>query len=134
MEALIAKLKQDPNVEYVEPNGILRKFTAPNDTQYSSQYSLGASFIKAEAAWDITIENKTAQNMHLAIDVVVTDKQQKVYYKAQTTNIAVRAGWTNLDGTALQTQIEVQNVGFEAQYKNEYYIHYAIRNVNDNIP
>jgi subtilisin family serine protease len=54
LQSVVNQLRQDPDVEYAEPNGVLRAFTAPNDPQYSSQYALGSNYIKAEAAWDIT--------------------------------------------------------------------------------
>jgi thermitase len=55
LESMIAQLQKDPNVEYVEPNGVLRMFSAPNDPSYSSQYSLGSNYINAEAAWAVSL-------------------------------------------------------------------------------
>ncbi len=68
VEDAIAQYKNDPDVEYAEPNYILRALLTPNDTAYSSLWGLhnigqnvngttGTSDadIDAPEAWDITI-------------------------------------------------------------------------------
>ena len=54
IDSFIEKLKTNPDIEFAEPNGIYRAFTAPNDTLYSSQYYLQSDLLNVEAAWDIT--------------------------------------------------------------------------------
>ena len=51
-EALINQLKQDPSVEYVEPNYLYTINFTPNDPSLSQQY--GWTNIKAYSAWDVT--------------------------------------------------------------------------------
>ena len=48
---LIAKLKKDPSVEYVQENYVYELSLAPNDPQYKLQW--GIPKIKADKAWDI---------------------------------------------------------------------------------
>jgi subtilisin family serine protease len=64
VESLVKEYKDDPNVEYVEPNYIIRAFdTTPNDTYFNNQWALnntgqagGTSGcdIDAKKAWDLT--------------------------------------------------------------------------------
>jgi subtilisin family serine protease len=49
--AVIAALNADPNVEYAEPNYIVRTAVTPDDPYYFQQW--GLTQIGAEAAWDI---------------------------------------------------------------------------------
>jgi subtilisin family serine protease len=67
-EQAIARLRGDPDVEYVEPNYIVRADRAPNDPRYPELYGLhntgqtggtpGAD-ISAERAWDVTTGNRS---------------------------------------------------------------------------
>src|SRR6266850_512704 len=67
-EEAIAQLEGDPQVEYVEPDYIVRADVVPNDPRYSSLWALhntgqaggapGAD-IKAEAAWEITTGSRS---------------------------------------------------------------------------
>jgi subtilisin family serine protease len=51
VEDALKKYKNDPNVEYAEPNYIIRKLeTTPNDTYYSSQWGLVK--VLANKVWD----------------------------------------------------------------------------------
>ena len=67
MDAVIAKIKADPRVEYVEPNYYLWPTATPNDTHFALQWGLknsgqairgqrgtAGADIEAPAAWDIT--------------------------------------------------------------------------------
>ncbi|TDQ49143.1 serine protease [Permianibacter aggregans] len=53
---LAAQLALDPDVEYAEPDRIMKPFLTPNDSQYSSQwhYFESTGGLNAPAAWDIT--------------------------------------------------------------------------------
>lgn len=51
VEDAIREYKKDPNVEYAEPNYIVRKSVLPNDPRYSDQW--GHTKISSPAAWDI---------------------------------------------------------------------------------
>lgn len=51
-EAVLAGLKQNPNVEYAEPNFIYSVNFTPNDPSQSSQWAWGV--IQAYTGWDIT--------------------------------------------------------------------------------
>lgn len=55
IDAFMAQLKRNPDVENVEPNGVMRAFAIPNDPSYGGQYYMGSSYINIEAAWDITM-------------------------------------------------------------------------------
>ncbi|MCB4756290.1 MAG: S8 family serine peptidase [Elusimicrobia bacterium] len=46
-------LQADPNVDFAEPNAVLKALTAPNDTNYPDQFYLHSDFIDVEGAWDI---------------------------------------------------------------------------------
>ena len=52
---LIDSFKNDPNVEYVEENRLLRRLLVPNDTRYAEQWSYfeTAGGINVQSAWDI---------------------------------------------------------------------------------
>jgi len=50
IEEMLKKYREDPNVEYAEPNYIRRAFRAPDDPQIGSQW--GIDKIKAPQAWD----------------------------------------------------------------------------------
>ena len=53
VDAVINALKQDPNVEYVEPNYIYTSVYTPNDPGRSQQYAW--TNIQAYTAWDVTL-------------------------------------------------------------------------------
>ena len=54
-EALAARLQQNPDVLYAEPDRILRPLLAPNDTTYGQQWNLWDTFgVGMEAAWNIS--------------------------------------------------------------------------------
>lgn len=67
VKRMIQKLKEDQNVEYAEPNYIVRTQLVPNDFYYSRFGSWGQAFddlwglkkINAERAWDKTTGNGT---------------------------------------------------------------------------
>jgi subtilisin family serine protease len=73
-EQFIAELKKNPDVEYAEPNGVMRAFDSPNDPRFSdnTQYYLGASYINAPQAWDITTGSPTVVVAVLDSGVVLT--------------------------------------------------------------
>src|SRR5262249_52961931 len=54
LQSFVDQLKNNPNVEFAEPNGVYRAFTAPNDPDYNSQYALQSNYINVEGAWDYT--------------------------------------------------------------------------------
>jgi serine protease len=59
MQALLQRLQTLPEVEYAEPDAILRPMLVPNDPQYPNQWSLlspaaGHYGINAPLAWNIT--------------------------------------------------------------------------------
>nr|WP_241154416.1 S8 family peptidase [Staphylospora marina] len=53
VDAMVKKYKQDPNVEYAEPNYIYHATWIPNDP-YFSAYQWGPQKVQAPAAWDVT--------------------------------------------------------------------------------
>ncbi len=90
LESMVQQLKKDPDVEYAEPNGVMRMFTAPNDPQYPVQYALGSNYIKAEAAWDITLGTPTV--VVAVIDTGITeaheDLQGNLWVNPSTTTVS----------------------------------------------
>lgn len=54
IDSFIRTLSNDPDVEFAEPNGIVRANFSPNDTQVSSQYYLGTNYLDMSNAWDVT--------------------------------------------------------------------------------
>ncbi|MEH6421127.1 S8 family serine peptidase [Pseudomonas sp. CGJS7] len=63
--ALMRQLANDPNVEYVEPDQILRAVATPNDTRYNEQWHYANSAVGANiaAAWD----RSTGSNVVVAV-------------------------------------------------------------------
>ncbi len=63
LEEGIRKYRQDPNVEYAEPNYIVRKAVIPNDPYFTNQWALYNSGtgidIRAPSAWDLHTGNGT---------------------------------------------------------------------------
>ncbi|MCS7180188.1 MAG: hypothetical protein NZ891_02415, partial [bacterium] len=53
VENKIKSLKEENDIEYAEPNYILKFFATPNDTNFPQQW--GLTKIKAPEAWDITV-------------------------------------------------------------------------------
>ncbi|GAB3047546.1 S8 family serine peptidase [Stenotrophomonas tumulicola] len=53
-EVLMRRIAEDPDVEYVQPNYLMRAFAAPNDPRYGEQwhYAAGAGGARLENAWD----------------------------------------------------------------------------------
>ncbi len=51
--ATLNELAANPDVDYVEPNGIYRHQLVPNDPMYSQQWGYGQSGIRAETAWEL---------------------------------------------------------------------------------
>ncbi|MBY6211519.1 S8 family serine peptidase [Microbulbifer agarilyticus] len=56
MNAIIARLQQDPQVEYAEPDRLMRPMATPNDTNYNQQwhYFESTGGLNLPAAWDVT--------------------------------------------------------------------------------
>ncbi|MFZ5844110.1 MAG: S8 family peptidase [Pseudomonadota bacterium] len=56
VSAIAARIAQDADVEYAEPDRIMKAFLTPTDSQYSSQwhYYESTGGLRAPAAWDIT--------------------------------------------------------------------------------
>ena len=50
---MVRRYKEDPDVEWAEPNGIYYLTTSPDDTYYNSQQSWYYDLINAESGWDI---------------------------------------------------------------------------------
>jgi subtilisin family serine protease len=53
MEEVMATYRQDPNVEYVQPNFIHRIDLTPNDSNFNHQTAM--KILQAEAAWDLQL-------------------------------------------------------------------------------
>jgi subtilisin family serine protease len=70
LQGFLERLEKDPDVEFAEPNGVVRAVTAPNDPSYASQYSLLANTTDVEGAWDIT--QGTASVVIAVIDTGIT--------------------------------------------------------------
>ncbi|WP_444902445.1 S8 family peptidase [Microbulbifer sp. SSSA007] len=56
LEAIISRLKQDPDVEYAEPDRIMRAMATPNDPSYLNQwhYFETTGGLNLPSAWDVT--------------------------------------------------------------------------------
>ena len=56
LDAIISRLQQDPEVEYVEPDRLMQPMATPNDTNYSQQwhYFEATGGLNLPAAWDVT--------------------------------------------------------------------------------
>ncbi len=77
VEEMVAKYSSDPNVEYAEPNYILRSYFVPNDPYYVYQWHM--PMINMEQAWD----NNTGSGVIVAIlDVGVAYEDYDVYAQA----------------------------------------------------
>ncbi|WP_407690003.1 S8 family peptidase [Risungbinella massiliensis] len=63
VEEMMKKYKQDPNVEYVEPNYYFHATWIPNDPYFGTQ-QWGPQKIQAPAAWDIT---RSSSSVKIAI-------------------------------------------------------------------
>ena len=86
VEDAIAQYKNDPDVEYAEPNYILRAFVIPNDTNFTNLWGLNQTSdadIDAPEAWDITTGSSS-------VVVAVIDSGV-----ANHTDIASANIWTN---------------------------------------
>lgn len=83
IQSFLEKLKNDPDVEFAEPNGVMRAFVAPNDPSYASQFALDSDHIDIEPAWDIT---------HGDADIIVAVVDSGVDYTHTDLNDNM---WTN---------------------------------------
>ncbi|BBM01384.1 S8 family peptidase [Microbulbifer sp. GL-2] len=56
INAIISRLKQDPDVEYAEPDRIMRAMAVPNDPSYLNQwhYFESTGGLNLPSAWDVT--------------------------------------------------------------------------------
>lgn len=54
VEQAIKALEKNPNVEYVEPNYIIKALWTPNDTYYNNGVQYAPQLTKTNLAWDIT--------------------------------------------------------------------------------
>lgn len=98
LQSFVDQLKKDPNVEFAEPNGVYRAFTAPNDPDYSSQYSLQSNYIQVEGAWDITLGVSS-------VTVAVIDTGITTTHQDLSANLWVNpspSGNAGLNGTRIQ--------------------------------
>jgi serine protease len=72
VEAIARKLAALPDVEYAEPDSIMRPTLVPNDPSYTAQWHYHEAFgINAPAAWDITTGSATVRVA--VIDTGITD-------------------------------------------------------------
>lgn len=72
VEAIARKLAALPDVEYAEPDYVMRPMLVPNDPSYSAQWHYYESFgVNAPAAWDIT--TGSASIRVAVIDTGITD-------------------------------------------------------------
>lgn len=72
VEAIARKLAALPDVEYAEPDYVMRPMLAPNDPSYSAQWHYYEAFsINAPAAWNIT--TGSASIRVAVIDTGITD-------------------------------------------------------------
>ena len=56
LDAIIARLQQDPQVEYAEPDRLMQPMAVPNDTNYNQQwhYFEATGGLNLPSAWDVT--------------------------------------------------------------------------------
>jgi len=56
LEAIIARLQQDPQVEYAEPDRLMQPMATPNDSNYNQQwhYFEATGGLNLPTAWDVT--------------------------------------------------------------------------------
>jgi serine protease len=72
VEAIARKLEALPDVEYAEPDYVMRPTLVPNDPSYAAQWHYHGAFgINAPAAWDITTGSATIRVA--IIDTGITD-------------------------------------------------------------
>jgi subtilisin family serine protease len=58
-EAALARLRRDPNVEYAEPERVIRVAAIPNDDYYRSQWGLAK--VSAPSGWNISTGSTTVK-------------------------------------------------------------------------
>ncbi|MFD1394548.1 S8 family peptidase [Kroppenstedtia eburnea] len=63
VEEAVKAYEKNPNVEYAEPNYIVKTQWTPNDPYFSSQ-QYGPQIMKAESAWDVT---RSSSSVRIAI-------------------------------------------------------------------
>ena len=79
MDSVIARLRQNPDIESVGPNVVVHATFAPNDPRYASQWAL--SKIGSPSAWDITKGNP---------NVIVAVVDTGVNYNHEDNNVHYR--------------------------------------------
>jgi len=76
-EAMLAKFKADPRIEYIERDQVIHLLAMPDDAQLNAAWSLGNSFdtdINASEAWDINKGNR--DNVLAVIDTGVAYRHE----------------------------------------------------------
>lgn len=72
-ELLAEMLRRQPEVEWAEPNYVLRLHSAPNDTSYSRQWNMDA--IQMPSAWDINPGGSSSVTVAVLDSGLVTTNQ-----------------------------------------------------------
>lgn len=72
VQSFVAQLKRNEDIEFVEPNGIMRAFFTPNDPAFSSQYSLDSTRTKISGAWDVAQTTGSSSIVVAVIDTGIT--------------------------------------------------------------
>lgn len=98
--SFLKKLKQDPDVEFAEPNNIVRALDAPNDPSFSLQYYL--PLIEAPAAWDITQGSTDVVVAVIDTGVVLThpDLDDNLWVNPSTTALS------GINGAAMEIDLD----------------------------
>ena len=79
VESVLRKYKDNPKVEYIQPNYIYQPDLIPNDPRYSEQYA--HQLTQVEEAWDITIgsEDVTIAVIGTSIDIDHPDLNANIW-------------------------------------------------------
>ncbi len=98
VDTFLNELKQNPDIEFAEPNGILRALDVPNDPQYTNQYYLHSGYTDVESAWDISTGSAT-------IVVAIIDTGVTLTHPDLASNLWVNpspSGNSGLHGTRIE--------------------------------
>ncbi|MCG3204209.1 MAG: hypothetical protein KCHDKBKB_00919 [Elusimicrobia bacterium] len=72
VQSFVAQLKKNDDIEFVEPNGVLRALYTPNDPSFSSQYFMTSSYSNITGAWDVAGTTGAASVVVAVIDTGIT--------------------------------------------------------------
>ena len=83
--------------------------------------------------WTCTIDNRTPQTLAVIAEVVVTDAQQKICYKARATNVSAVTGWTRLTSILVNPNVETMPTDGALSAQATYNVAYSLYDNNNNL-